>query len=99
MPGCIVCDIQGSNSSEPKVGDFTRFNCPRCGVFVLNHSAESVLEGLLADNQIRRSLMSHALRKMHGKLLGKSPLVNCRISGATNGYQRLDNRRMISFCG
>ena len=71
MPGCIVCEIQGANSSEPKVGDWTRFNCPRCGEFVLNQSAESVLEGLLAGNQIRRSLMSHALRKMHGKSLRK----------------------------
>jgi nucleoside 2-deoxyribosyltransferase len=71
MPGCIVCENQGANSSELKVGDFTRFDCPRCGIFELTHSAESALEGLLVDNQIRRSLMSHALRKMHGKPLRK----------------------------
>ena len=45
-------------------GDFARFDCPRCGSFALAGSAESALEGLLAEIPLRRSLMSHTLRRM-----------------------------------
>ena len=45
-------------------GDFTRFDCARCGPFALSLTAEAVLERRLAEEPSRRSLMSHTLRRI-----------------------------------
>jgi hypothetical protein len=45
-------------------GDFTRFDCERCGSFVLSGTAVAVIEGLLNEVPLRRSLMSQALGRM-----------------------------------
>src|SRR5271170_2154815 len=63
MPNCIVCKTPNT-TREPGVGDFARFVCPRCGSFALSGTAESALERMLAEMPIRRSLMSHTLRRM-----------------------------------
>jgi hypothetical protein len=60
---CIVCNYPQAKRQEG-VGDFARFDCARCGVFVLTDTAAAVLERLLAEEPLRRSLMSHALRRM-----------------------------------
>jgi hypothetical protein len=43
MPNCIVCDARNAKR-QPGAGDFARFDCPRCGSFVLSGTAEAVLE-------------------------------------------------------
>ena len=63
MPKCIVCNTPNA-TRQPGAGDFARFGCPRCGSFALSGSAESALDGLLAEIPLRRSLMSHTLRRM-----------------------------------
>jgi hypothetical protein len=59
MLKCIVCNNLDAKK-QPGAGDFARFDCPRCGAFVLGGSAESELERA----PLRRSLMSHTLRRM-----------------------------------
>jgi hypothetical protein len=63
MPNCIVCKTPNA-TRQPGAGDFARFDCSRCGSFALSGSAEAALDGLLAEVPMRRSLMSHTLRKM-----------------------------------
>jgi hypothetical protein len=41
-----------------------RFDCRRCGSFVLSGTAEQTLETRLSEKPLRRSLMSHTLRRM-----------------------------------
>jgi len=62
MP-CIVCQRQDATSMSGD-GDFTRFDCRRCGAFVLSGTAESSLPAQLEKKPLRRSLMSHTLRSM-----------------------------------
>ena len=63
MSKCIVYNTPNA-SRQQGAGDFVRFDCLRCGSFALAGSAESVLERLLAEMPLRRSLMSHTLRRM-----------------------------------
>lgn len=63
MPSCIVCATPNA-TLQSGVGDFTRYNCFRCGLFALSGSADRVIEKLLAEVPLRRSLMSHTLRRM-----------------------------------
>jgi hypothetical protein len=63
MPNCIVCQNPNCDR-EPGFGDFARYDCPRCGAFVITGSADAELPNKLAEKPIRASLMSHALRKM-----------------------------------
>jgi hypothetical protein len=69
---CPVCETEDVKR-EPG-SDIARFDCRRCGSFVLSGSAESAIEAKLNEKPLRRSLMSHALRKNHrsdGKHLRK----------------------------
>jgi hypothetical protein len=59
---CIVCETPADR--VPGLGEFARYECPRCGVFILNGGAEAVLPGMLNESNHRRSLMSFALRRM-----------------------------------
>jgi hypothetical protein len=63
LANCIVCDTPNVRRQEG-VGDFARFDCERCGSFVLGRTAESTLQKQLAEQPLRRSLMSHTLRRM-----------------------------------
>jgi hypothetical protein len=63
MPVCIVCQTQDAKR-EPGQGDFARFDCRRCGAFVLTGTAESTLPTKLDEKPLRRSLMSHTLRRV-----------------------------------
>src|SRR4051812_38725353 len=60
---CIVCNTPSAHR-QAAAGDFARFDCPRCGSFALSGTAEAALPGLLAEVPLRRSLMSHTLRRM-----------------------------------
>ena len=61
ISNCIVCN-NPQCERQPGVGDFARYKCPRCGIFVLSGSAEATLPNLLKEDPIRASLMSHTLR-------------------------------------
>lgn len=58
---CIACE---SPAGRQFGGDVVRYECPRCGVFALSDSSEATLPPLLREIPIRRSLMSHTLRRM-----------------------------------
>jgi predicted RNA-binding Zn-ribbon protein involved in translation (DUF1610 family) len=59
---CIVCNNpQAMREPGPNI---VQFECPRCGTFVLSGSAEATLEPFLTKVPLRRSLMSHTLRRM-----------------------------------
>jgi nucleoside 2-deoxyribosyltransferase len=62
MPNCMVCKTPNAKRNGGE--GFTRFDCERCGSFLLSGSPESVVEGLLDEVPLRRSLMSHTLRRM-----------------------------------
>src|SRR5258706_2962699 len=59
---CAVCGCQACTRMAGVQA--SRFECARCGIFVLTISAEATIEGLLAENPSRLSLMSYALRRM-----------------------------------
>jgi hypothetical protein len=63
LMSCIVCNAPGARRQAGE-GDFARFDCPRCGSFAISGSAEAGLERLLAEVPLRKSLMSHTLRRM-----------------------------------
>lgn len=78
VPNCIVCRSPNTSRQEG-VGDFARFDCPRCGLFALTGTAEAFLERMLAEVPLRRSLISHTLRRMQRRgerprVLGKDDL-------------------------
>jgi hypothetical protein len=62
MPNCIICQMPDVGVLPQ--GAFARFDCSRCGSFLLSGTAEAVLQGLFAEDPLRRSLMSHTLRRM-----------------------------------
>src|SRR5262245_56896950 len=62
MPNCIVCNDR--NCKQADSGELVRYDCPRCGIFLLADSAKAELPGKFAQDPMRRSLMSHALRRM-----------------------------------
>jgi hypothetical protein len=61
---CIVCNTPNAQRQQGADGDYARFDCPRCGAFVLTGTAEGHLDRLLNEVPLRRSLMSHTLRRM-----------------------------------
>jgi hypothetical protein len=63
MPNCIVCNNRNA-TTQGGLGDSVRFDCQRCGSFVLDGTAEATLPQRLAEEPLRRSLMSHTLRRM-----------------------------------
>jgi hypothetical protein len=62
MPNCIVCHTP--NAQRQSNADHVRYDCSRCSSFVVTGTAEVTLPGLLTDFPLRRSLMSHTLRRM-----------------------------------
>src|SRR5262249_34538484 len=59
---CIVCETEGA---QRRFGnDSARFDCRRCGSFLLSGPAEATIETKFNEKPLRRSLMSHTLRKM-----------------------------------
>jgi hypothetical protein len=64
---CIVCETEDAQLLG-RLNDCARFDCRRCGSFVLGGSAEVTVETRLNEKPllrlIRRSLMSHTLRRM-----------------------------------
>ena len=63
MPNCIVCNTPNAQRQQGS-GDFARYDCSRCGSFALAGTAEGTLPDKLNEAPIRRSLMSHTLRRM-----------------------------------
>lgn len=63
MVNCVVCNTPNTKR-QPGAGNFARFDCPRCGAFVLSRAAEDDLPEYFAQAPIRRSLMSYTLRRM-----------------------------------
>ena len=59
---CVVCETPGANRDQ--VGHQVRYDCLRCGAFILTGTAENDLEGYLNQVPPRRSAMSCALRRM-----------------------------------
>jgi hypothetical protein len=58
---CPICESPATR--EAGLGDFARYTCHRCGAFVLTGSGEATIETQLAAKPIRRSLMSHTVRR------------------------------------
>lgn len=64
---CIVCNTPNARetrAADEEAGPFTRFDCPRCGAFPLTDTVATVLPYHLNEVPLRRSLMSHTLRRM-----------------------------------
>jgi hypothetical protein len=65
---CIVCQTPNATyqPSIPNDGgpNFFRYDCPRCGSFALAENAGLDLEAQLVQAPLRRSLMSHTLRRI-----------------------------------
>jgi hypothetical protein len=68
MPACIVCQTPNApcQLGVPARGgsNFFRCDCPRSGSFALAEDALLELERLLGEVPLRRSVMSHTLRRM-----------------------------------
>ena len=61
MQNCIICGTPGT--SRTATLQAARYDCPRCGSFILASDAELALESAIAQVPLRASLMSHALRR------------------------------------
>jgi len=65
---CIVCQnpnaICHPGLAPAGNGGFFRYDCPRCGSFALAENAQLDLGRRLVEVPLRRSLMSHTLRRM-----------------------------------
>src|SRR5262245_44190105 len=59
---CIVCETEGAELRL--INGCPRFDCRRCGSFVLSPTAEATIETKFNEKPLRRSLMSHTLRRM-----------------------------------
>jgi hypothetical protein len=59
---CIVCESPAAVGNVGS-GDVA-YDCPRCGAFALSSSAAATLPPMLTEVPLRRSLMSHTLRRM-----------------------------------
>jgi hypothetical protein len=62
MTNCIVCETPDTTRHPGPHSN--RFECPRCGVFALSYGAEVDLPEYFTEKPIRRSMMSHTLRRM-----------------------------------
>src|SRR5215831_774360 len=72
---CIVCNSPSGRRAPGSDGDYTRFECDRCGLFALTGTAESVLSRALDEGPLRRALMSHTLRRMQQSAGGRIPIL------------------------
>src|SRR5262245_24309549 len=57
---CVVCGQPATWQGFEEI----RYECPRCGVFLVNRGMDQDLPGQLDALPIRRSIMSHVLRRM-----------------------------------
>ncbi len=69
---CIVCESPATRHASI---DVTRYECPRCGAFALSRVADDDLPAMLKASPIRRSLMSHALRRMQRPNTSRVPII------------------------
>lgn len=63
MSNCVVCNASGVSAQDGD-GDFTNFDCPRCGKFALTRTAIAALPSKLREGKHRAAMMSHAIRRM-----------------------------------
>jgi hypothetical protein len=62
---CLVCDEPLNSEPVPQPGpNNERYECANCGTFTITALAKSELAAIPLKNQIARSVLSHALRKM-----------------------------------
>jgi hypothetical protein len=93
---CIVCQTAQCKRDDGK-GDFARFDCPRCGSFVLAGTADTVLPEKLDEVPVRRSIMSHTLRRMqrpgdtHLRIIASNELPSFWSDTLPNPQQQADN--------
>ena len=59
---CPVCETKDARQAHG--ADFTRFDCRRCGSFILSGSAVATIETKFNEKPLRRSLISHTIRRM-----------------------------------
>jgi hypothetical protein len=59
---CPVCEIK--DAKQDLGGGFTRFDCRRCGSFILSGTVVATIETKFNEKPLRRSLMSHTIRQM-----------------------------------
>src|SRR5262249_20812655 len=67
MAVCVVCQMSDATlrpGLSQHGANFVRYDCGRCGSFALYEEAVAALESQLAEVPLRRSLMSHTLRRM-----------------------------------
>ncbi len=59
---CRVCGLELTDQGHN--GDVYQFQCKRCGSYRLTGSAKAVVWNQLAEDDARRAILSHALRRM-----------------------------------
>ena len=64
MTTCPICKSV-ADSGRNNMGDFTQFDCPRCGKFLITGTALGMLSARLSDDDLKtRACMSHAVRAL-----------------------------------
>lgn len=65
MSKCPICKSDLVQPSANTGGDATRFDCPRCGSFVLTGPLIASLDHLLSTDRLATAKLSHVLRAAH----------------------------------
>jgi hypothetical protein len=65
MSKCPICKSDLIEPAASTGGDATRFDCPRCGSFVLTGPLIASLDHLLSTDRLATAKLSHVLRTAH----------------------------------
>lgn len=99
MSECPICQHTSCESTPTEVHRGvlgTRYNCPRCGNFLLADALKSTLEGYLDNRTIIPSALSHHVRKIQREK--RAPVAICEIDlnylkgkAPPNPQEQIDN--------
>ena len=76
---CPICLTRMRSPGRPTDGDSEKFECPRCGSYVLSGTAQASLETILDTKRTARVVLIHAVRRMQ-RLEEPPPLITTDIA-------------------
>ena len=98
MTQCPICLSEASGQGHQPTGDGhsgEKYDCPRCGPYFLSVTLLATLPQTLGEDETKRSLLSHVVRKCNGRtspLFLTSDLVEEILKGSLpSPFQQAEN--------